>query len=236
VSHPVSIVTGAGSGIGRATARLLVQAGHHVVLVGRTEQKLAETVDAVRGIGPGDMMLIAADVADSTQAAAIVEQTIERFGRVDNLVNGAGVAPMVPIERTTEEILEQCFFINTFGPAFLITQCWPHFKTQKSGCVVNISTIGVMDPFPGFFAYAASKAALDSFTRSVAREGHSSNIRAFCVNPGCVETEILRKNFSHKVIPPERALKPDAVAQVILECIQGTQDEHHGKSIPLPSP
>jgi NAD(P)-dependent dehydrogenase (short-subunit alcohol dehydrogenase family) len=107
MQHPVSIVTGAGSGIGRSIARMLAEKGHHVVLVGRTEQKLAEASDELRAIGPGDVMIVPADVADSEQAASVVDQTIERFGRVDNLVNCAGVAPMIPIERTTEETLEQ---------------------------------------------------------------------------------------------------------------------------------
>ena len=236
MQHPVSIVTGAGSGIGRATARMLAEKGHHVVLVGRTEQKLADASDELRVVGPGDVMIVPADVANSDQAYAVVDQTIERFGRVDNLVNSAGVAPMMPIERTTEETLEQCFFINTFGPAFLITRCWPHFKKQKSGCVVNVSTIGVSDPFPGFFAYAASKAALDSFTRSVAREGRSSGVRSYCVNPGCVETTILRNNFPEKVLPREKVLHPDVVAQVIVDCIEGRRADDHGKSIAVPSP
>ena len=236
MNHPVSIVTGAGSGIGRATARMLAERGHHVVLVGRTEQKLAEAADELRVVGPGDVMIVPADVANSDLAASVVDQTIERFARVDNLVNAAGVAPNVPIERTTEDILEQCFLVNTFGPAFLIVRCWPHFKRQKSGCVVNVSTLGVMDPFPGFFAYAASKAALDSFTRSVAREGRSSGIRSYCVNPGAVETAILRANFSEKVLPREKTLKPEAVAEVIVRCIEGERADDHGKSIALPSP
>ncbi|MFM1829997.1 MAG: hypothetical protein RLZZ558_337 [Planctomycetota bacterium] len=233
---PVSIVTGAGSGIGRATARMLAELGHHVVLVGRTEQKLADASDEVRVVGSGDVMLVTADVADADQAAGVVDQAIERFGRVDNLVNAAGVAPLAPIEKTGEEILEQCFFINAFGPAFLIVRCWPHFRRQKSGCVVNVSTIGVMDPFPGFFAYAASKSALDSFTRSVAREGRSIGVRAFCVNPGAVETPLLRTNFPERVIPPERALRPEAVASVIVECIAGRRAHEHGQSIAVPSP
>jgi len=233
---PVSIVTGAGSGIGRATARMLAELGHHVVLVGRTERKLADASDEVRVVGSGDVMLVTADVADADQAAGVVDQAIERFGRVDNLVNAAGVAPLAPIEKTGEEILEQCFFINAFGPAFLIVRCWPHFRRQKSGCVVNVSTIGVMDPFPGFFAYAASKSALDSFTRSVAREGRSIGVRAFCVNPGAVETPLLRTNFPEKVIPPERALRPEAVAGVIVECVTGRRAHEHGQSIALPSP
>ena len=107
MQHPVSIVTGAGSGIGRSIARMLAEKGHHVVLVGRTEQKLAEASDELRAIGPGDVMIVPADVADSEHASAVVDQTIERFGRVDNLVNCAGVAPMMPIERTTEETLER---------------------------------------------------------------------------------------------------------------------------------
>jgi NAD(P)-dependent dehydrogenase (short-subunit alcohol dehydrogenase family) len=236
MSAPVSIVTGAGSGIGRAAARMLAERGHHVVLVGRTEQKLADASDELRVVGSGDVMFVTADVADSEQASGVVQQAIERFGRVDNLVNAAGVAPKAPIERTTEDLLEQAFFINAFGPAFLIVACWPHFRAQKSGCVVNVSTIGVMDPFPGFFAYAASKAAMDSFTRSVAREGRSIGVRAFCVNPGAVETPLLRSNFPVNVIPPEKVLQPEAVAEVIVHCIEGKRHEDHGRSIALPSP
>lgn len=236
MQHPVSIVTGAGSGIGRSIARMLAEKGHHVVLVGRTEQKLAEASDELRTIGPGDVMIVPADVADSEQAASVVDQTIERFGRVDNLVNCAGVAPMIPIERTTEETLEQCFSINTFGPALLIVRCWPHFKKQKSGCVVNIGTMGSTDPFAGFFAYAASKSALDSLTRSVAREGRSSGIRSFSVNPGAVETQALRNNFSEKVVPPHNAMHPDVVAKVVVDCIEGQRPDDQGKCIFLPSP
>ena len=236
MQHPVSIVTGAGSGIGRSIARMLAEKGHHVVLVGRTEQKLAEASDELRAIGPGDVMIVPADVADSEQAASVVDQTIERFGRVDNLVNCAGVAPMIPIERTTEETLEHCFSINTFGPALLIVRCWPHFKKQKSGCVVNIGTMGSTDPFAGFFAYAASKSALDSLTRSVAREGRSSGIRSFSVNPGAVETRALRNNFSEKVVPPHNAMHPVVVAKVVVDCIEGQRPDDQGKCIFLPSP
>jgi len=85
--------------------------------------------------------------------------------------NAAGIAPRAPIERTDEELLDECFRVNAFGPAFLMIRAFPHMKARKSGCVVNVSTLGTTDPFPGFFAYAASKAALDSFTRSLAREG-----------------------------------------------------------------
>ena len=231
----VTIITGAGSGIGRATAEMLAPLGHALVLVGRTEAKLLDTLDAVRDSG-ADAMVATADLQDAEHAAAVVHQAMERFDRIDAIVNSAGVAPLLPIEKTTEEVLEETFRINAFGPAFLIVQAWPIFRRQKSGCVVNVSTLGTSDPFPGFFAYAASKSALDSFTRSCAREGRSIGVRAFCMNPGAVETPLLRKNFPAHVLPPERALKPEAVAEVIVECIAGKRDHEHGRTILLPSP
>lgn len=231
----VTIITGAGSGIGRATAEMLAPLGHALVLVGRTEAKLLDTLDAVRDSG-ADAMVATADLQDAEHAAAVVHQAMERFDRIDAIVNSAGVAPLLPIEKTTEEVLEETFRINAFGPAFLIVEAWPIFRRQKSGCVVNVSTLGTSDPFPGFFAYAASKSALDSFTRSCAREGRSIGVRAFCVNPGAVETPLLRKNFPAHVLPPERALKPEAVAEVIVECIAGKRDHEHGRTILLPSP
>lgn len=231
----VTIITGAGSGIGRATAEMLAPLGHALVLVGRTEAKLLDTLDAVRDSG-ADAMVATADLQDAEHAAAVVHQAMDRFDRIDAIVNSAGVAPLLPIEKTTEEVLEETFRINAFGPAFLIVQAWPIFRRQKSGCVVNVSTLGTSDPFPGFFAYAASKSALDSFTRSCAREGRSIGVRAFCVNPGAVETPLLRKNFPAHVLPPERALKPEAVAEVIVECIAGKRDHEHGRTILLPSP
>ncbi len=236
MSTPVSIITGAGSGIGRATARMLAEHGHHVVLVGRTEHKLADVSDDVRVIGSGDVMAVTADVSKSDTATDVVRQTIERFGRVDNLVNAAGIAPRVPIEQTTKDILEQTFSINTFGPAFLIVACWPHFRKQRAGCVVNISTLGVMDPFPGFLAYAASKSAVDSFTRSVAREGKSIGVRSFCVNPGYVETPLMRLIFPVSEVPRERVMPPEAVADLIVQCIHGKRDADNGQSIPFPGP
>ena len=235
VERHVTIITGAGSGIGRATAEMLAPLGHALVLVGRTEAKLLDTLDVVRDSG-ADAMVATADLQDAEHAAAVVHQAMERFDRIDAIVNSAGVAPLLPIEKTTEEVLEETFRINAFGPAFLIVQAWPIFRRQKSGCVVNVSTLGTSDPFPGFFAYAASKSALDSFTRSCAREGRSIGVRAFCVNPGAVETPLLRKNFPAHVLPPERALKPEAVAEVIVECIAGKRDHEHGRTILLPSP
>ncbi len=229
----VALVTGAGSGIGRAIASMLHTQGFALTLVGRTRSKLEATAAS---IGASDALLIECDLADSERAAGCVDRTLERFGRIDVLVNNAGVAPLVAIEATDEATLESCFWANTFAPAFLITRAWPAFKVQRSGCVVNVSTIGTLDPFAGFFAYAASKSALDSFTRSIASEGKPFGITAYSVNPGAVETPLLRQNFSERKIPPEKALTPETVAAIVVACACGERLQDNGLAIPVPSP
>ena len=233
-STPVSIVTGAGSGIGAACARLLAARGHAVVLVGRGLDKL----EAVRASmeEPTRHLSMAADVADSGLAHEVVDRTLEAYGRLDALVLNAGVAPKATIDQTTEEVLEQAFFVNAVGPAFMVTRAWPAFRRQRSGRVVFVSTLGTTDPFPGFFAYAASKSAVDSFARSIRAEGKAIGVKAFAVNPGCVETEILRRNFPEKVIPREKALPPEAVAEVIVACACGDRDADNGNAIVVASP
>jgi NAD(P)-dependent dehydrogenase (short-subunit alcohol dehydrogenase family) len=99
--------------------------------------------------------------------------------------------------------------------------------------VVNVSSLASSDPFQGFFAYAASKAALDSFVRSMHREGARHGIRAFSVNPGAVETPLLRSNFPVKVVPASAALAPEAVAMLIVDCIEGRREADRGKTIEI---
>ena len=199
------------------------------MLVGRTQEKL----EAVRATlaEPTRHLVMHADIADSGLAHEVIDRTVEAFGRIDALVLAAGVAPLAPIDRTTEAILEEAFFINAFGPAHLIMRAWPQFKTQRGGRVVIVSTIGTSDPFPGFFAYAASKSAVDSFARSIKAEGKAIGVKGFAINPGAVETPLLRKNFPAHVIPPARAMAPEKVAEIVVACACGERDEDNGKAI-----
>lgn len=229
-----TIVTGAGSGIGRALAVELAARGHALALVGRSAEKLHGTATACAAANAGCRSLVmAGDLADSAFSAGVVDRTIAELGGLDVLVNCAGVAPHVPIEGTDEDVLEEAFLNNAFGPAFLIVRAWPHFLQRKAGCVVNVSSLASSDPFQGFFAYAASKAALDSFVRSMHREGSRHGIRAFSVNPGAVETPLLRSNFPLKVLPASAALAPEAVAMLIVDCIEGRRDADRGRTIEI---
>lgn len=231
---PVSIVTGASSGIGLAAARRFAAAGHHVVLVGRTESTLNAAADSLDA--PAGATTIAANIGDPDQARAIVGHIVDDLGRIDVLVNNAGAAPLFPIDETTDEVLDHTFRVNALGPAALISEAWPTLKAQRSGRIVNVSSMATADPFPGFFAYAASKAALNLMTRSCAIEGAEFGILAFAVAPGAVETPMLRGLFDESVIPTQNCLDPDDVATVIADCALGRRDHDSGTIIWLPNP
>lgn len=232
MAEHVTIITGAGSGIGRVCAVMLARRGHRLVLAGRRREALEETASEAQN----DSLVLTADVGDPGSPSAIIDAAIERFGRIDALVNNAGHAPLRDIGETTPEIVEEVFRINAHGPANLIAKVWPIMRRQGGGRIVNVSSMAASDPFPGLFAYAAAKASVELMVKSCASEGRSHGIRAFAVAPGAVETAMLRANFSEKQVPKNRCLSPDDVAAVIVACVVGERDADNGKTIRLPSP
>ena len=224
----VAIVTGAGSGVGREVVRLLLENDFAVVLAGRTEETLSNSAARI----DGDSLVVPTDLRDNEQCEALVKQAVEHFGRVDVLVNNAGRAPLAPIHETTMDMMKECLETNLLGPMMLVSLLWPHFLERGSGCVVNISSLASSDPFPGFVAYAASKSGLDSLTRSILVERGEKDIRAFTINPGAVETPMLRENFDESFLPTEACLHPAEVARFVLECVRGDHDARQGESMP----
>ncbi len=231
--QPVAVVTGAGSGIGRAVALLLAQGGHDVVLAGRTQAPLEEVAGAIETAtsGASRSLVIPTDIGRSEEVERLIRTTDQEMGRLDVLINNAGRADLLPIERTDPEIIRHSFEVNAIGPALAIHLAWPIFKRRKSGCIVNVSTAGTHDPFPGFFAYAASKASVNLMAKSAANEGKSIGVRAFSVAPGAVETPMLRGIFNTKTVPTQACLTPEQVGNVILDCVTGRRDGDNGKTI-----
>jgi NAD(P)-dependent dehydrogenase (short-subunit alcohol dehydrogenase family) len=228
------LVTGAGSGIGRAIAIALARAGHRVALVGRRRSALEETAArcTVR-----DRECIVVDVGSAPACRAMVERTVHRFGRLDVLVNNAGVGRLCTIAETTPEKLDEVYRVNALATAWAIHFAWPHFRRQHEAwsgsraTVVNISSMATIDPFPGFFAYAGSKAAMNLMAASAAKEGGAIGVRAFALAPGAVETPMLRAAFDVTAIPREQCLPPEAVAAVAMQCVLGERDGDNGRVI-----
>jgi NAD(P)-dependent dehydrogenase (short-subunit alcohol dehydrogenase family) len=235
----VAIITGAATGIGRATAELLAAAGFRVVLVGRREHALEQ---AARGMaGPGETLVVAADVSQADSAGEVIRRTIARFGRLDVLVNNAGTAPLASIDKTTPEMLRECFAVNALGPGYLIAAAWPEFMRQAEeakgraeaarATIVNVSSMATKDPFGGFFAYAAAKASVNLMAQVCAKEGAGIGVRAFAVAPGAVETAMLRGLFSENDVPRTATLDAMDVARVIAACVNGERDAENGRVI-----
>ncbi|MEM6552239.1 MAG: SDR family oxidoreductase [Planctomycetota bacterium] len=234
----VAIVTGASSGVGRDTATLLAEAGYAVALAARSADKLHETADFIREeVDPNaQLAVIPTDVADPDACQALIDKTVEAFGRLDALANVAGYAPLQPIPRIDAETLQKSTEVNLYSVVYTTRAAWPIFKQQKSGAICNVSSMAAFDPFQGFNIYAAAKAGINLFTKATADEGKRFNLRANAVAPGAIETPMLRENFSPKAIPEANTLDPLTVAGVIRDLLLGTTDTPNGETVQLPSP
>ncbi|HVT90690.1 MAG TPA: SDR family oxidoreductase [Tepidisphaeraceae bacterium] len=226
MAKQVAIITGAGGGIGRATAVELARLGFIPVLIGRTIKTLRETAKLVE-----DSLIVRADITKPAQVDTVVGKTLKRFKRIDAIVNNAGVAPVLPIEKTNVKIWRQVIDTNLSSAFYLCRAAWSILKKQRSGVIVNISSMSAKDPFPGFLAYGAAKAGLNTLTISLAREGVDIGVRTYCIAPGAVETTMLRKILSPQQLSSDNTLAPQAVAEVIGRCIGGDPRYISGETI-----
>jgi 3-oxoacyl-[acyl-carrier protein] reductase len=220
LSGKVTLVTGASRGIGRAIAMRLAAAGAQVVLGARGEEALGEVVAAVEAKG-GSAASASLDVCDRASVAAFVAMALERHGRIDHLVNNAGVTSDNLTLRMKDEEWDRVLATNLKG-AFLCTQAAlrPMLK-QRSGRIVNVSSVVGLTGNVGQANYASSKAGLIGLTRSVAREVASRGITVNAVAPGFIETEMtaaMTEKARQTVllsVPLGRVGQPDEVAGVV---------------------
>ncbi|VDO13060.1 unnamed protein product [Rodentolepis nana] len=189
-----AIVTGASSGIGRATAVLFAKLGAGVALVGRNNVHLEETrkmcQEAAGDSGAG-FVVVKADLADVEQVKTAFSQTISHFGKLDILVNNAGYQIKDSVENFDPVAHDQIMSVNVRSVILLSNLAVPKLAESK-GCIVNISSVSGNNSFPGILSYAISKAAVEQFTRNAAVELGSKGIRVNCVAPGVVVTELHR--------------------------------------------
>lgn len=184
----VVVITGASSGIGKACAFRFVREGANIALVGRNREKLQEVGEQIRA-GSGKVLECVADLCQEQEIEKIVEETIGTWGRIDVLVNAAGIIGSGTIENTSREAWDRMMQINTRSPFVLMQSVMPHLvKTQ--GNVVNVSSVTGGRSFPGVLAYCVSKAALDQLTRCAALDMAAKGVRINAVNPGVVVTNL----------------------------------------------
>lgn len=184
----VAIITGGNSGIGEKTAELFAKEGAKVVISARRLKQLDEVAEKIRACG-GEVMSVTCDISDSKQCAELVSKTIEKYGKVDILVNNAGVldSGIDAVEKTTDETIDYLIDINAKGTLYVTRDCAKHMMEQKSGSIVNVSSVAGYCGNGGA-AYVASKAAVIGLTKNVALRGASVNVRCNAVCPGTVVT------------------------------------------------
>ncbi len=189
LENQVAVVTGAGRGIGRAIALRLAAAGANIVCVSRTEANSAAVATEVRALGRTAWAL-AADVSDPTAVAAAAEKILGEAGRVDILVNNAGVTRDGLLMRMSEADWDTVLNTNLRG-AFVLTKAFSRaFLKQRSGRIVNIASVIGLVGNAGQCNYAASKAGLIGFTKSVAKEFASRGVTCNAIAPGFIETDM----------------------------------------------
>lgn len=185
------LITGATSGIGKATALRFAESGARIAAVGRDERALAELEAQVDRAG-AKFLSITADLSLEGQPETVVANTVNHFGGIDVLVNAAGHISSGTIENTTPEAWDAMLEINLRAPFILMQKALPTI-VERRGNIVNVSSVTGLRAFPGVLAYCVSKAGLDQLTRCAALELAPKGVRVNAVNPGVVITEIHKR-------------------------------------------
>jgi NAD(P)-dependent dehydrogenase (short-subunit alcohol dehydrogenase family) len=182
-----AIVTGAGSGLGAAIARALAGGGAHCVLAGRRPGTLAETAAGIRAAG-GQATVAPADVTQPAQVERLAAAALAVVGRIDLLVNAAGIFRLAPFEETSLEFFDTTLAVNLRGAFLCCRAVWPHMRQAGGGQIANLSSVAAVRAFEGNTAYAASKAGLNGLSGVLALEGRAYNIRVFAICPAATDT------------------------------------------------
>lgn len=208
LADQVALITGAGTGLGAAIAQALAAEGARCVLAGRRSGPL----EAVRDSIGGSVVLAPGDVRDEAQVHALMLRLERELGRLDVLVNSAGIFQMQPFEETTPEFWDEMLNANLRSVFLMCRAAWPHLKRSR-GQIVNLSSVAGIEGYAGNAAYCASKFGVNGLTEVLAIEGRPHGIRAVAVCPAAADTPIWEQQA-----PPEvraRMMKPDAVAALV---------------------
>lgn len=234
MQNGVAIVTGSSSGVGAATARKLAELGSHVVInYANNEAGARATEAACRGLGV-EVLVVRADVADDAACRAMVQAALDKWGRVDALVNNAGTTKFCAhddLEGLDAADFQRIYAVNTVGAFQMVRACAPHMQRGGRGAVVNVASIAAVQGVGSSIAYAASKGALVTMTLSLARAlGPAIRVNAVC--PGFIQGDWLEagmgkerydrtKAFLESSTPLRLTCTPDSVADAILYFVTG---------------
>lgn len=225
----VWLVTGAGSGFGRAIAEAALDAGDVVVGAARRVEGLADLVAA----HPGRVEAVSFDVTDVAAAEDLVRGVVARHGRLDVLVNNAGRTHVGAFEETGDRELRSLFDLHVFGPAALVRAALPHLRERRSGAIVQMSSMGGQMSFAGFSAYSGTKFALEGMSEALADEVKEFGIKVLIVEPGAFRTALM--DSKRAGVSPDLGVYDATVGATrrMVESVGGTQPGDPAKAAAL---
>ena len=217
----VAAITGVYSGLGAALSELLAKKGYALVLGGRDKEKLNAFAEKMKNFTEVEAVVM--DVQKKENCYRLIEQGVKRFGRLDLLINNAGVLhKLTPLEGIAEEELLDTYRTNVFGPIFCAQAAVTVMKKQGSGHIINIGSTSALDYKTSHIAYGSSKSALVGFSGSLRTELQGTGINVTCFNPGGMKTELFRRQPGRKM---EEFMDPQFVAQKIVEHLESNSEE-----------
>lgn len=231
IEQRVAIITGAGRGVGRATAQRFARAGARVVLFSRSRPALEETTATISKAG-GQALLHVGDVAREEDVLALFQLVRETYGRVDILVNCAGIVTVRPFVAMDTATWDQIINVNLRGTFLCCREAFRMMSEQQQGVILNLSSLsGVkgVEKFPGLSAYNVSKSGVASLTEILAVEGKPYNIRVSAVSPGAIDTEMLRQAAPHL----KAGMTADDMAEILLFLADDSGRMFSGSNIEL---
>ena len=229
IADKVVVITGASSGLGASTAKLLARHGAKVVLGARRKDRIDAVVQEIAVAG-GTAIGCAADVTKRADVEALIQGAVDRFGRVDVLVNNAGIMAIAPIQLLKVEEWDRQIDVNIRGVLYGVAAALPHMQQQQSGHIINLASVTGIKVFaPGGTVYSATKFAVRALTEGLRMELHAENIRCTMISPGAIASELqdgssdpssatFVKEFYKIAIPA------DAVARAVLYAIAQPAD------------
>jgi NADP-dependent 3-hydroxy acid dehydrogenase YdfG len=202
IAGKVVVITGASSGLGEATARLLSAQGATVVLGARRIERLQKLADELTANG-GQAFALATDVTDHNQVKSLVDAAVRKYGRIDVMINNAGLMPHSPLERLKIDDWNRTIDVNIKGVLYGIAAALPHMKQQKAGHIINVSSVAGHKVTPNGAVYCATKHAVRALSEGLRVEVKPYNIRTTIISPGAVATEL-----------PDSITEPDVAAGI----------------------
>ncbi|MBV9680501.1 MAG: SDR family oxidoreductase [Solirubrobacterales bacterium] len=223
IEGKVVVITGSSSGLGEATARALSAQGASVVLGARRQDRIRSVAGELTAKG-GKALAIPTDVARREQVQKLVDAGVEAYGRIDVMINNAGLMPQAPLERLKVDEWDRMIDVNIKGVLYGIAAALPHMQRQKAGHFINVSSVAGHRVGPGFAVYAATKFAVRALSEGLRQEVKPYNIRTTVISPGAVATELpnsvtdpeaaarIRKFYEDAAIPAESFARAVAFA------------------------